>query len=792
MKKRLIFIQIIILLSSILMADTFYVGQGESIQAALNSADPTDIIILTGTHYDIQETLIIPMDNLTLKSNNTNPEDCIIDGNNSVRILDIHQVSGFALENICIQNGYHDDDSEDYAAGISYYHSWNNVINNCLIENCITPSGLSFGVGGIKCETSSLTISNLEANNNEGSGYGFFKFISQESGYQDDLIITNSIIANNNGNRVGGIYGYQTYGAVANLTLDNCLFVNNIATTVSGSTGAIRWSDGYHQGGNSSVSISNTTISDNEGYTTGGIYVDNTNINLKTLNSIIWENVPSQLDCSGQVEVTYSNIEDGFTGTGNIDENPQFEDPGNVTLYQETHGYGLTDASPCVDTGDPSYPADPDETTIDMGCFYFEHFYDIHRLSKGYNWESFSRIGTEPNGNVPTNIIPILYNIDPFGDITSIIFDAYEGDDLTWDLTFFWSDDPYFTQSSWLYKIEILPGEERILTVYGERLPDDFPLSDEEPLEAGTYHWLGFWLPRPQKMIESFGDYWQYVEKVKSEDWYFNKCSIARGGDPYGGEVVISAEGLTISPGKGYMVWFKDLPQPITDFQWTLSDAVEEPVKKSEPENFTYTEKADYEAIDVFNIPPSVTEIGVFEDDICVGAVVVEDTCAQILVYSDNANRDPIPFTLEVVTGRGFSTPVKNYQVLDLETGKFESKSIISGRQEYSILRFGDEDEPEDNSLSTPQLHGNYPNPFNPTTTIEFSVTQNSDFVTLEIYNIKGQKVKTLYSGIAEEGKHSILWDGKDTNEKSVGTGIYFYKLKTGKKEISRKMLLLK
>jgi len=175
-----------------------------------------------------------------------------------------------------------------------------------------------------------------------------------------------------------------------------------------------------------------------------------------------------------------------------------------------------------------------------------------------------------------------------------------------------------------------------------------------------------------------------------------------------------------------------------------------------------------------------------------VGAVVVEDTCAQILAYSDYANRDPVPFTFEVVTGRGFSTPVKDYQVLDWETGKFESRSIISGRQEYSVIRFGDEDEPEDNTLSTPQLYGNYPNPFNPTTTIEFSLVQTSQFVTLEVFNIKGQKVKTLYKGIAEEGKHSMTWEGKDTNGKSVSTGIYFYKLKTGKKEISRKMLLLK
>ena len=86
----------------------------------------------------------------------------------------------------------------------------------------------------------------------------------------------------------------------------------------------------------------------------------------------------------------------------------------------------------------------------------------------------------------------------------------------------------------------------------------------------------------------------------------------------------------------------------------------------------------------------------------------------------------------------------------------------------------------------------NYPNPFNPSTTIEFSILYSSK-VELSIYNIKGQKVKTLYSGIEEEGKHSILWNGKDTNDKPVSSGIYFYKLNVnGKTEAVKKCLLLK
>ena len=96
----------------------------------------------------------------------------------------------------------------------------------------------------------------------------------------------------------------------------------------------------------------------------------------------------------------------------------------------------------------------------------------------------------------------------------------------------------------------------------------------------------------------------------------------------------------------------------------------------------------------------------------------------------------------------------------------------------------------------------NYPNPFNPETTIRFSVTQNavsgsdgSSFVTLEIYNLRGQKVKTLYPfpnrGLGTS-EYSVVWNGKDSNNKSVASGIYFYKITAGDYQKVKKMLLLK
>ncbi|MCK5051833.1 MAG: T9SS type A sorting domain-containing protein [Candidatus Cloacimonetes bacterium] len=88
----------------------------------------------------------------------------------------------------------------------------------------------------------------------------------------------------------------------------------------------------------------------------------------------------------------------------------------------------------------------------------------------------------------------------------------------------------------------------------------------------------------------------------------------------------------------------------------------------------------------------------------------------------------------------------------------------------------------------------NYPNPFNPTTTISFNLTTEiTENTELSIYNIKGQKIQSLINEQLPPGQHSIVWNGKDANNKQVGSGIYFYKLNfNGKTHAVRKCLLLK
>ncbi len=88
-------------------------------------------------------------------------------------------------------------------------------------------------------------------------------------------------------------------------------------------------------------------------------------------------------------------------------------------------------------------------------------------------------------------------------------------------------------------------------------------------------------------------------------------------------------------------------------------------------------------------------------------------------------------------------------------------------------------------------LSQNIPNPFNPSTAINFSI-KNSSKVSLIIYNIKGQKVKTLVSDRLEKGNHTVVWKGNDGNNQKVSSGIYFYRLITDEFQSTRKAIMLK
>ena len=113
----------------------------------------------------------------------------------------------------------------------------------------------------------------------------------------------------------------------------------------------------------------------------------------------------------------------------------------------------------------------------------------------------------------------------------------------------------------------------------------------------------------------------------------------------------------------------------------------------------------------------------------------------------------------------------------------FDDLSIVS-----------DEEMNTENNSEIPNqfsLSQNYPNPFNPVTTIQYSANKEST-IRLIIYNVRGQQVRKLVSGLISAGNHSATWDGRDDYGSLVSTGTYIYRLEKDGKSISRKLVFIK
>ncbi|MFC1607682.1 FlgD immunoglobulin-like domain containing protein [Candidatus Latescibacterota bacterium] len=112
--------------------------------------------------------------------------------------------------------------------------------------------------------------------------------------------------------------------------------------------------------------------------------------------------------------------------------------------------------------------------------------------------------------------------------------------------------------------------------------------------------------------------------------------------------------------------------------------------------------------------------------------------------------------------------------IYDFEPESFEKSTAVDNLQpkEFSIT-------------------GNYPNPFNPTTTIDFTIP-DSGYACLNVFNVSGQKVRELVAGNLYAGKHSVTWDGRDQNGMSVSSGVYITRLMMRDKVTTGQMILIK
>ena len=117
-----------------------------------------------------------------------------------------------------------------------------------------------------------------------------------------------------------------------------------------------------------------------------------------------------------------------------------------------------------------------------------------------------------------------------------------------------------------------------------------------------------------------------------------------------------------------------------------------------------------------------------------------------------------------------------------------------SGGSRMMTLNISEELVGVDGGIALPKefaLHNNYPNPFNPVTNITYDIAQNSE-VTLEIYNVMGQRVRTLAQGSHEPGRYRVMWNATNDYGQSLSSGMYIYRIQAGDFVSVKKLILMK
>jgi hypothetical protein len=193
------------------------------------------------------------------------------------------------------------------------------------------------------------------------------------------------------------------------------------------------------------------------------------------------------------------------------------------------------------------------------------------------------------------------------------------------------------------------------------------------------------------------------------------------------------------------------------------------------------------QVIDI-SVPSAPMRIGAYQTPGKARGLAISGDYLLVASFSDGLQILDISDPMNPVPAYSYDTPGDAF-------GVFVSNGLAYVAEHYSLMilrlpqpvTIGDEQPPSfDFSLSQ-----NYPNPFNPATTITYSLAEQAP-VTVEIFNLLGQRVRTLVLGTKPAGTYQIEWPGTNDAGDVVATGVYFYRVTAGAWTKTRKMLLLR
>jgi len=280
-------------------------------------------------------------------------DNILIEGNGNTDIDGggIVADGGCILENLTIQNNkaYNGGGIASLIFGFEDMH----LSNSTIKDNVAINNG-----GGIYHNGETLNMSNIQISNNLANNGGGIAVEPSITEMSLDSSIVKENMAFQDG---GGIYINGLYSSIC--TIENVEITSNQA--------------GFNGGGIYNSSLYNfeidcknlTTVSNFAGHSGGGLYCAIADDTINYKNSIFWNNTPGEIiDTSGYLKITYSNIEGGYTGYGNINSDPLFVDPENGDYHLSWLNYPLDDytKSPCIGTASGG---------TSMGTYAFDNSY---------------------------------------------------------------------------------------------------------------------------------------------------------------------------------------------------------------------------------------------------------------------------------------------------------------------------------------------------------------------------------------------------------------------------------
>lgn len=492
-----------------------------------------------------------------------------------------------------------------------------------------------------------------------------------------------------------------------------------------------------------------------------------------TLNNCYFNDLDNHVDTTGNAYQTLSTHELLVEASPQLGANHE-------PLWNETT------ISPLIDRGNPLM-LDPDNTPSDIGAIraldhQFEQYSMPYNNTSNIKWMSFPVLNRFTTGST--------VNSNFFGPII-------EPTILEW---VDWKTHNSAVKRMYLDTQGLINGNEQVTSTTGYKVELKGSVVNEIMINAighiqspttvlhlykylsGTTtlneNWLGYFLPDSTTPFEAFSQVLQHITYIQTQYWSMSKMS--------DGSWKTSSANPTINYGDMVIV---KVSQDCS-FTWNNSQPVDPKMIKP-AENFVFTEKPDYIPLYIeFSGEPGLeipSEIGLYVNGSCKGATVVEGPNAQICVYLD-PNEEITANNSELVLWYDSKAQSENRIKSKISASQLQ-KNQDFGNLHYSLV-ISDKSELEP-IVPLTQLHQNYPNPFNPSTTISYELAQKEP-VSLEVFNVKGQKVVTLVEAVMPAGLHQAVWNGYDQYGRQVASGIYYYKMTTNSKTLTSKMILMK